>query len=137
MSNDPNPSSPENRADPARTTSPQTFEQPRLDPQADTVQPKPDAEDAAELPTTELVDVDPNENNDDELSRAVVASRAAPVVDTPPEEVKPSGKGKYRLTYLLHGEKIEESYHAVANAVARVADLRRLGIVPATKTVAE
>lgn len=133
MSKKQNPSSPANRPAPAEV-SPQTFEQPVLDADDDG---EDEGEETETLPETELVDVDPNEQNDDELSLAVVASRAAPVVDLPPEEVKPTGKGKYRLTYLLHGEKIEESHHNVRNAVARVADLRRLGIIPATSTASE
>jgi hypothetical protein len=73
-----------------------------------------------------------NTGKTDELSRAVAASLAStPVIMPGPREPAP---GKYRLSYLLHGERMTESHVSVRKAVARVADLRRLGIVAETST---
>jgi len=73
-----------------------------------------------------------NTDATDELSEAVRASRAPAPVAVVPDA--PPAPGKYKISYLLHGQRINESHVSVRKAVARVADLRRLGIVPQTST---
>jgi len=72
-----------------------------------------------------------NSGKTDELSVALAESRK-PKPATVFEEPKPVGK--YALDYSLKGEAIHETHATVRSALARVAALGRLGIVPATST---
>jgi hypothetical protein len=76
----------------------------------------------------------PADNTDktDELSVAVAEAEKPKPVE--PEPVKPAGPGRFRLRYYLHGKRIIETHETVQRAVARVADLRRMGITPETAT---
>lgn len=73
-----------------------------------------------------------NSGKTDALSQAVAAQRkvVAPVAEAP------RGPGAYQLDYVYNGELIHETHETIPHAVARVAALKRLGIVPAT-SVAE
>lgn len=72
-----------------------------------------------------------NTGKTDELSVALAQSKIP--VAALPEPVKPPGK--YTLDYSLKGEAIHETYVTVPQALARIAELGRLNIVPATGTV--
>lgn len=63
----------------------------------------------------------------DEFSKAVALKPQAP-----PAPVEAAPKGKYCIDYEYNNEQIHETHAALRGAVARVADLKRLGIVPAT-----
>jgi len=79
-----------------------------------------------DAPTTTV-----NTGKTDELSVALAESRK-PVTTAIVEPEKPVGK--YALDYSLKGEAIHETHATVRSALARVAALGRLGIVPATST---
>lgn len=72
-----------------------------------------------------------NSGKTDELSVALAESRK-PRPATVFEEPKPVGK--YALDYSLKGEAIHETHATLKHALARIASLGRLGIVPATST---
>ena len=68
----------------------------------------------------------------DELSLAAAAA-FNPVHEPPAPEPQPM-TGKYCLDYVYNNQSIHETHHAVRNALARIADLKRLGIVAKTST---
>ena len=74
-----------------------------------------------------------NAGKTDELSLAVVAANAPKKVEVKPIPVNPPAR--FHLDYVLNGKEIHETHCTVQRAVARVSELRRLGIVPATSTV--
>ena len=99
--------------------------------------PQPGFTGNADLPETALVlresaaqAVD-NSRKTDELSLALAESRKPVPANLAPE---PAPVGKYALDYSLHGQAIHETHSTVRSALARVAALGRLGIVPATST---
>lgn len=71
-----------------------------------------------------------NSGKTDELSVALADSKKPLVAAPEPEKAK----GKYALDYSLKGEAIHETHSTVRSALARIAALGRLGIVPATST---
>lgn len=88
-------------------------------------------EDGAFVERKELPVIIDNSSKADELSLALAESRKpVPAVLFEPE--KPIGK--YALDYSLKGEAIHETHSTIRSALARVAALGRLGIVPATST---
>lgn len=86
----------------------------------------------ANLPATVTAVVTDNSDKDDELSVAVREANKPVAVAVEPE--KPRGPGKYQLDYVYNGQRIHETHETVRHAIARVAGLKRLGIVPATST---
>lgn len=72
------------------------------------------------------------EVSDNELQRAA----AAPPIVAAPEPEKPKEAGKFQLDYVYNEQKIHETYYTLERAVARVKDLKRIGIVP-VKSVAK
>lgn len=80
---------------------------------------------------TQPVAVVDNSGKTDELSLALIESRKNTAVVIPDVQQLP---GKYALDYSLQGVAIHETHSTVALALARIADLARLGIVPATST---
>ncbi len=92
-----------------------------------------DAPKPAELAEHKPAPVTVNSGKNDELSRAVEASNAPKPVKAAPEPERLPGK--YHLDYELDGVAIHETHTTVHQAVARVAALKRLHIVPATSTV--
>lgn len=72
-----------------------------------------------------------NSGKTDELSVALANSKKAVPANLAPD-VAPVGK--YALDYSLKGEAIHETHSTVRSALARIAALGRLGIVPATST---
>lgn len=79
------------------------------------------------------VNTDPVDNSGklDALSLALAASRKPKEVQPEPE--KPAGK--YALDYSLKGVPIRETHVTIPHALARIAALGRLGIVPSTSTL--
>lgn len=71
-----------------------------------------------------------NDGKTDELSLALAASKVPAAVAPEPE--KPVGK--YALDYSLKGVAIHETHATIPHALARIAALGRLGIVPSTST---
>lgn len=104
------------------------FKQPSLENSNDA--PEADAPESALVLRGEGAPV-VNSNKTDELSIALAESRK-PVPANIVEGPKPVGK--YALDYSLKGEAIHETHSTVRSALARVAALGRLGIVPATST---
>lgn len=74
-----------------------------------------------------------NAGKTDELSRAVIEA-ARPKPTELKEPVRPPGK--YFLHYEYNGEEIKESHATIPHALARIAALKRIGIVPGTSTAA-
>lgn len=100
------------------------FEQPTLD---NGGAPAPSG-----MPKTAVVVPANNSGKTDALSLAVAAQRKV-IVAEPEKELPP---GPYQLDYVYNGEAIHETHRTIPHALARVAALKRLGIVPAT-SVAE
>lgn len=79
---------------------------------------------------------DENLNDDapatDELSVALAESRK-PKTEIIPEPEKP--RGRFALSYRLHGVPVVETHATVPHALARIAALGRLGITPKTSTL--
>lgn len=72
-----------------------------------------------------------NSGKTDELSRAVADASRVVVQEAAPVNRDPA---KFKLDYVYNGEMIHESHTTVRGALARIASLKRLGIVPATST---
>lgn len=92
----------------------------------------PPTDDTFEQPQLDTAAVIPNNERTDALSRALADSNRpnTVVVDEPVKEV-----AKYHLGYVYNGELIDESHVTIRGALARIAALKRLGIVPSTSTV--
>jgi hypothetical protein len=97
------------------------FQQPSL---ADADKPAP--EQMQEQPSALPV----NTGKTDELSLALKAAKT--VIAPPPPPPQPVGK--YCLDYTYNGEAIHETHVTVRGALARVRDLKRMGIIAATST---
>lgn len=96
-------------------------------------QPKlADAEGAA-LPEAITQMVADNADKTDELSLAAAAAFNPVHAPLPPEPQLPPGR--FCLDYIYNGQKIHETHRTTRTAIARIAALKRIGIVPATSTV--
>lgn len=71
-----------------------------------------------------------NDGKTDELSLALARSKEPKPVAAEPEKLP----GKYALDYSLKGVAIHETHATIPHALARIAALGRLGIVPSTST---
>jgi hypothetical protein len=102
------------------------FQQPSL---ADADKPAPEQmQEQPSAPATVALPV--NTGKTDELSLAVKAAKT--VIAPPPPPPQPAGK--YCLDYAYNGEAIHETHVTVRGALARVRDLKRMGIIAATST---